>query len=142
MPKYICHSLDDTARVAKRFAQSAKEGTCIALCGDLGCGKTTFSRFFIRELNPDIEIIPSPTFNIVQSYPSNRGEILHVDCYRLQDVCEIRELGLLEAFCDSISLIEWPEIIQQYLPDNCVYLHFTRTENTLVIEQIGEHQNC
>lgn len=136
MCRYICNSLSDTEIVARSFAKTIQKGSCLALCGDLGCGKTTFARFVIRELNPAISIIPSPTFSIIQTYPSDKGEIFHVDCYRLQDASEVRELGLIESLYSSISLIEWPDIIKQYLPSNCVYLKFIRDDNVLIIEQL------
>mgnify|MGYP002147249644 CR=1 FL=1 len=88
----------------------------IALWGDMGAGKSTFARAFIQSLLPGIEV-PSPTFTLIQTYDTLKGEIWHCDLYRLKNQEDIEELGLLEAFRQHICLVEWPERLGDFLPN-------------------------
>ena len=87
----------------------------IALKGELGAGKTTFARAFIRARGGG-EAVPSPTFTLVQIYEIGDVPIWHFDAYRLRDPDEAWELGIEDAFRDGISLIEWPERLGPLLP--------------------------
>ncbi|MDR0753226.1 MAG: tRNA (adenosine(37)-N6)-threonylcarbamoyltransferase complex ATPase subunit type 1 TsaE [Holosporaceae bacterium] len=124
MVEFICNILRDTRNAAKYFAHFAKVGQCFALYGDLGCGKTTFSKYLIKALNKSVGDIPSPTFTLVQVYDSSIAEIWHVDCYRWQSVEEFWELGLEEALENCIVIVEWPDIIQHLLPSNTIKIKF------------------
>ena len=98
----------------------------LLITGYLGSGKTTFSQFLIKSLIPTVEYISSPTFTIVQTYnDNNRLEIWHVDCYRLNTSEEFFELGLEEAFENCITIIEWPEIVDGFLPQNTIKIQFS-----------------
>jgi tRNA threonylcarbamoyladenosine biosynthesis protein TsaE len=107
-----------TRLAAAMLAGVARPGNIFALWGDLGVGKTTFARGFISTLCPGEESVPSPTFTLVQTYPSPIGEIWHFDLYRLKSAEEAYELGIEEAFATGISLIEWPERLGSLLPRN------------------------
>jgi tRNA threonylcarbamoyl adenosine modification protein YjeE len=101
----------DTARLAQALASVAKAGDLIALFGDLGAGKSTFARSFIRSAfgDPLVEV-PSPTFTLVQSYEPPQGpDILHADLYRLSGPEDVEDLGLEDERTLSILLIEWPD---------------------------------
>ncbi len=125
MIEFKCASLDDTKKAAEYFAKFAKPGQCFALYGNLGSGKTTFSQFLIKSLIPTVEHVASPTFTIVQTYnDGDKLEIWHVDCYRLNDREEFFELGLEEAFESCVTIIEWPEIIADFLPKNAIKIQF------------------
>jgi tRNA threonylcarbamoyladenosine biosynthesis protein TsaE len=104
-----------TAAFAARLAALAVPGDVIALKGELGAGKTSFVRAFIRAHGGD-ETVPSPTFTLVQVYDLPGGAIWHFDLYRLRQPEEAWELGIEDAFRDGISLIEWPERLGTLLP--------------------------
>ncbi len=132
MIEFECASLNDTKNAAEYFARFAKPGQCFALYGNLGSGKTTFSQFLIKSLIPTVKYIASPTFTIVQTYnDNNRLEIWHVDCYRLKNSEEFFELGLEEAFENCITIIEWPEIIDDFLPQNTIKIQFSMKCNNI-----------
>jgi tRNA threonylcarbamoyladenosine biosynthesis protein TsaE len=97
------------ARLAARAAGLARPGDLIALEGELGAGKTSFARAFIRALQDEPEEVPSPTFTLVQSYETRAGSVLHADLYRIASRSETEALGLVEALADAIVLVEWPD---------------------------------
>ncbi|MEQ1705532.1 MAG: tRNA (adenosine(37)-N6)-threonylcarbamoyltransferase complex ATPase subunit type 1 TsaE [Rickettsiales bacterium] len=114
---------EKTADFAAELASLCQAGDCILLYGDIGVGKTTFARGFIRKICESTEEIVSPTFTLVQTYPAmGGGAVWHLDLYRLKHQNELLELGLEEAFNDGIILIEWPEIAVPYLPETCLTL--------------------
>jgi tRNA threonylcarbamoyladenosine biosynthesis protein TsaE len=138
---FECHSPEDTKTAAEFFAKFAKSGQYFALYGDLGYGKTTFAKYFIKYLNPAIEDVPSPTFTIVQTYHCDHHsvtEILHVDCYRLNSKEEFLELGLDEG-CERCVIIEWPEIIQDLLPKDAIKIEFSigNDESRVILSRIN-----
>ena len=104
-----------TAAFAARISALAEIGDVIALKGDLGAGKTTFARAFIRARGEAGEV-PSPTFTLVQIYELASAAIWHFDLYRLRSSDEAWELGIEDAFCEGISLIEWPDRLGPLLP--------------------------
>ncbi|HEV2301468.1 MAG TPA: tRNA (adenosine(37)-N6)-threonylcarbamoyltransferase complex ATPase subunit type 1 TsaE [Stellaceae bacterium] len=104
-----------TGALAKGLAAHARAGDVIALCGELGTGKTSFARAFIRARGGGEEV-PSPTFTLVQVYDLPGAAVWHFDLYRLEAAEEAWELGIEEAFAEGISLIEWPERLGPLLP--------------------------
>ena len=104
-----------TAALAARISALASPGDVIALKGDLGAGKTTFARGFIRACGCTEEV-PSPTFTLVQVYELGAAAIWHFDLYRIKSPEEAWELGIEDAFSEGISLIEWPERLGPLLP--------------------------
>jgi tRNA threonylcarbamoyladenosine biosynthesis protein TsaE len=114
----IVHELPDeaaTAALAARIAALARPGDVIALRGELGAGKTSFARAFIRARG-GAEEVPSPTFTLVQVYELGEAAVWHFDGYRLRHPEEAWELGIEEAFHDGISLLEWPEQFGPLVP--------------------------
>jgi len=134
MKKFVCNSLDDTKKAAGYFSELCKPGQCFALYGNLGFGKTTFAQYLIKILNPKIENIISPTFNIIQTYPSETAEIWHIDCYRLKSADEFFDLGIDEAFSSCVTVIEWPEIIENFLPSDTIKIQFSKKNKQRIIE--------
>ena len=104
-------------RLAEDIAFAARPGDLIALCGDLGAGKTTLARAIIHALaGGEREEIPSPTFTLVQTYASPRMAVTHFDLYRLSEPSELEELGLDHALKHGLALVEWPERAGGVLP--------------------------
>lgn len=128
MISFHADSQSGLERFAAKIAFLCKPGDVIALYGDLGMGKTVFSRAFIRVLGHKDEEVPSPTFTLVQTYDATTADrtettIWHFDLYRLKQADEIYEIGFEEALSDGISLIEWPERAEKILPKNRLNIH-------------------
>ncbi len=120
----------DTIALAHEIAKDVSAPTCIALFGNLGTGKTTFARAFIQSLVGEDTIVPSPTFTIVQTYETAKGEIAHFDLYRLSDPDELTEIDFEEYTQNEITLIEWPEIAMDYLPKKRIEIHLSIENGT------------
>jgi len=116
MPVFELPDEAATAALAARIATLARPGDVIALKGELGAGKTSFARAFIRARAGRDEVVPSPTFTLAQPYDFADVTIWHFDLYRLRAAEEAWELGIEDAFQDGISLIEWPERLGHLLP--------------------------
>jgi len=112
--------LDEMVSLAQKLAVHAKCGDIIGLTGELGTGKTEFARAFICARLGSTEV-PSPTFTLVQVY-EGKTPIWHFDLYRIVNSTEVLELGLEEAFDSGISLIEWPEKMLDYCPNEWLRL--------------------
>lgn len=110
-------SLTATTAIAAALAEIVQKGDVIALRGDLGAGKTAFARAFIQARTGLPVEVPSPTFTLVQTYELRNGAIWHFDLYRLKSAADVYELGLEEAL-SGITLIEWPERLEQTMPRN------------------------
>lgn len=119
MTEYQISSQSEMAELAKNIAKNAKNGNIFAINGTLGVGKTFFARNFINSLcNEEIEVL-SPTFSIVYSYETKKGEVFHFDLYRIEDEKELENIGFSDAMRSGICLIEWPKIAEKFLPKNC-----------------------
>ena len=124
----------ETQKLAQKFAEKSKKGDVFALYGNLGAGKTTFARAFIQTLCGKKTIVPSPTFTLLQIYEDHTPPIFHFDLYRLQNVEEVQELGLEQAFSSGITLIEWPQIVENILPPHRHKLFFQISEEKHYVE--------
>ena len=118
---------EDTARLAEELAGWLGAGTVIALEGELGVGKTTFSQFFARALGVQ-ETVNSPTFTIIKEYEGTNRPFYHMDVYRVS-VEEADELGLDEYFYgDGVTLVEWASRIGGLLPERYLLLEIGYAE--------------
>lgn len=112
------YTLNELKALAEEIAKEVFPPYSVLLYGNIGAGKTTFSQFFIEKLLIDHnQKITSPTFNLIQIYDTTKGPLWHADLYRLKDKNEIFQLGILEAMHESICLIEWPNMLENYISD-------------------------
>jgi len=116
MKIYTISSDEDMRGFGAALAKLCQAGDVILLKGGLGAGKTTLARGFIQAFLPGTDI-PSPTYTLVQTYETPDVEIWHCDLYRLERPDDVLELGLLEAFEACLCLIEWPERLGDYVPE-------------------------
>lgn len=114
---FICATEQETADIGKKLSAIARKGDVFALFGTLGMGKSVLSRAFIKSLT-DAKEVPSPTFTLVQIYETPNFDVYHFDLYRIKSPDEIFELGMEEALYEGVCLIEWPEKMGAYLPNN------------------------
>lgn len=106
-----------TVALGRALAAQARAGDLILLKGQLGVGKTTLARALVGAFLPGQEV-PSPSFTLVQSYEAEDLEIVHFDLYRLESESDIIELGFEEAVGRALVIVEWPEVLRLYLPDD------------------------
>jgi|TARA_B100001093_G_scaffold60218_1_gene50792 tRNA threonylcarbamoyladenosine biosynthesis protein TsaE len=116
-----------TEELANKFLKKIKPGKIVFLYGEMGVGKTTFIRYLIngfQKANKQKKTeITSPTFNLLNQYQINHININHYDLFRLKSVEEIKNLDLFENCSNTITLIEWPQIIKEK-PKNLIELNF------------------
>lgn len=110
----------ETYRIGKLLGQNARPGQVYALTGDLGAGKTVFTKGFAEGLGVT-EPVTSPTFTILQSYEDGRVPLYHFDVYRIEEIEEMEEIGCEDCFYgEGVSLVEWAEQIEELLPDDTI----------------------
>ncbi|MDA7456560.1 tRNA (adenosine(37)-N6)-threonylcarbamoyltransferase complex ATPase subunit type 1 TsaE [Candidatus Pelagibacter ubique] len=118
---------DKTSELAKSFSRTLQKGDVAYFHGEIGVGKTTFIRHLINNLQQlnkiNLTEVTSPTFNLVNEYDVGNFIIQHYDLYRLTDYSEIKNIGLLENREQVVTLIEWPEKIEETI-DSKIDLHF------------------
>ena len=125
--KIILSSEKKTEELANKLLKKLKLGDVIFLYGEIGVGKTTFVRYLIngfqKENNIKLTEVTSPTFNIINEYEINQTKINHYDLFRLKSVEETKNLGLFDNLRNSITLVEWPQIIKEK-PKNLIEFDF------------------
>ena len=121
MKEFILENVEQMRAWAAEFANTLNAPCVVALHGDLGMGKSEIARTVIQTLRGADTVVPSPTLTIVQSYDG----ISHFDLYRIEDTSELVEVGLQYAMDNDITLIEWPEIASEFLPENTIHLFIT-----------------
>lgn len=120
------NSPEETAKLAEEIAINAKPGDVIALLGDLGVGKTVFTKGFGKGLGIS-EPVVSPTFTILETYDDGRLPLYHFDVYRIGDVEEMEEVGFEEyVFGEGISLIEWANLIEEIMPAGTMVIEIAK----------------
>ena len=112
-------SAEETYEFGKKLGEAAKPGTVFCLSGDLGVGKTVFTKGFASGLGVT-DTVNSPTFTIVQEY-KGRLPFYHFDVYRIEEPEEMEEIGYEDYFYgDGVCMIEWAELIKELLPEEAV----------------------
>lgn len=120
----ISHSPEETEQFAFDLAKKIKAPRVICLTGDLGAGKTAFTRGFARYFGIE-KGVSSPTFIIMHRY-SGSETINHYDLYRIGDFDELLDIGFEEQIENGISIIEWPDNFMEYLPEDKIVIKITR----------------
>ena len=133
---FISHNSDETMDFASNLASQLRVGDVVVLTGELGAGKTKFTEGFLKSFGLDKEI-SSPTFNIVNEYKKDDINIYHFDVYRLEDVSEFYAIGGEDYFSSGICIIEWGELIEEALPDNCIRISFEKDVNDTNIRYLN-----
>lgn len=111
----LSKNIEDTCNIAAAIAPYFQFDDIIILEGDLGGGKTHFVKGFAKALGT-AENVTSPTYAIANFYPIDKGNILHIDAYRLSGIAEYRDLGLEEYYYESITFIEWGKKLREEFP--------------------------
>ena len=114
--KYETKSEQETFALGEKVGREARPGDVYALLGDLGVGKTVFTKGFAKGLEIH-EQVSSPTFTILQVYDEGRMPLYHFDVYRIGDPEEMEEIGYEDCFFgDGVSLVEWANLIEELMP--------------------------
>ncbi len=137
--KITTKSEEETMEIAENMESEKFPNMVICLIGDLGSGKTIFTKGFANSLGID-ENITSPTFNIIKEYTGGEMNLYHMDLYRLNG--DIRNLGLDEYFSkDGVVIIEWADMIEDYLPEERLEITFKIVDEdtrVLIFKPYGE----
>ncbi len=139
MLRFETHSEEETVNAGEEFSRRLNLGSVVALTGDLGAGKTHFTKGISRGLGIT-ENVASPTFTIISEHRGGRMPLYHFDCYRLRNPAELEEMGFEEyIYGNGVCVIEWAEMIEERLPqrrfDVTITLGETNTERKIEIRE-------
>ncbi len=128
----IAKSIIETEKFAENLVKNLKFPSILGLSGELGSGKTSFTKFLAKYLGVKESII-SPTFTIINSYKiqNTKYKLIHIDCYRLLNPEKLLDLGFNDILQDknSIVVIEWAERVKNFLPKNTIWIKFKHNGN-------------
>ena len=137
MMKLTIRSLDTIRETAREFVANMGQASVFAFYGKMGAGKTTFVKAICEELGVE-DVITSPTFAIVNEYQSTKtgGLIYHFDFYRIKKLDEVYDMGYEDYFYSGAPcFLEWPELIEEILPNDAVKVTITEQEDgTRIVE--------
>jgi len=138
----IVKSLDHLNLISKKISNHLSKNDCIFLIGEIGVGKTTFTRLLINHLQEERDLKPtevlSPTFNLLYEYDVKDLKIMHYDLYRIKESKELDHLGIFSDETDTIKIIEWPDLIKTPLEDKLeIYLNYAKSDDEREIEIAG-----
>lgn len=129
-------NLANLPQVAQSFLAQTAPAKVIAFYGPMGVGKTTFIKELCQLLGVE-DVVNSPSFAIINEYRSQTDEpVYHFDCYRLKDIEEALNIGTEEyLYADQYCFIEWPEKIEELLPDNTLRVHLSKdNQNSRILQ--------
>lgn len=137
MMQLTIRSLDTIRETAHEFVANMGQASVFAFYGKMGAGKTTFVKAICEELGVE-DVITSPTFAIVNEYQSTKtgGPIYHFDFYRIKKLDEVYDMGYEDYFYSGAPcFLEWPELIEEILPNDAVKVTITEQEDgTRIVE--------
>ncbi|WP_123053320.1 tRNA (adenosine(37)-N6)-threonylcarbamoyltransferase complex ATPase subunit type 1 TsaE [Clostridium sp. JN-1] len=144
--EFITKTVNETIELGRKLGTLLHPGDIICINGDLGTGKTHFTKGLAKGLNIHDEIT-SPTFNIVNEY-EGRLKLYHFDVYRVNDPDEIEAIGFDEyIFSDAVSIIEWSNFIEELIPDEHIYIEIKKIPEVdisfrkIIIKHYGNRYN-
>jgi len=124
MALIISHSPQETFELGKQCAASLRRGAVLALAGDLGAGKTQFTKGLAAGLGVESDVT-SPTFTLIHEYPGGRLPLFHIDLYRLEEEDEVLGIGLDEYLDgDGVTVIEWADKFEALMPRGVRWIRF------------------
>jgi len=131
------NSPKDTENLAKKIASLLQGNEILALYGDLGAGKTAFTRGFADFFGLKDEV-SSPTFSLVNEYEGTKFKIYHFDMYRISTIEDLESTGFFDYLGKGVFIVEWSENIEKYLPSDAINISFQKTsENSRIINVRG-----
>lgn len=141
MLKYNTECAEETSKIGEQLGRLLVKGSIVCLSGDLGAGKTAFTKGIAAGLGVT-DYVTSPTYTIINEY-EGRLPVYHFDVYRLNDVEEMHELGYEEYFFgDGVVVVEWADIVKEVIPRERLWITIlnTRGDDTreIIIEPTGE----
>ena len=139
----IIKSLDHLRLISHKIADKVSERDCILLIGEIGVGKTTFTRNFINYLQKKEDVketeVLSPTFNLLYEYDIKNLKVMHYDLYRIKNSKELNQLGIFKEDLNSIKIIEWPELVETNLANRLdLHLKYSKKENERELSLVGQ----
>ena len=138
----IIKSLDQLNSLSEKVADHLKEKDRIFLTGEIGVGKTTFTRYLInylqkKEGSKTTEVL-SPTFNLLYEYDLKKYKIMHYDLYRLKNEKELDNLGIFQENENAIKIIEWPSLIKIHKTNKLeIHLDYAQHDNERKLKLLG-----
>ena len=134
MATFISNSASETEAVGRQFVKELNAGSILALKGELGSGKTQFTKGLVAGLGSSLPVT-SPTFTIIHEYPGGRLPVYHFDFFRLEDRESVAQLGLDDYFFgDGVSVIEWADRFPELIPKQARWILFEiKSESTRMI---------
>lgn len=129
MAYFLTKSVSETEKIAEMLGKNIPNNSVIAMFGDLGAGKTAFTRGFAKGMGINCDV-SSPTFALVNEYHGNGKSLYHFDMYRISGWDDLYSTGYFD-YLDSGAclIIEWSENIEAILPEDCIKVTITKTEN-------------
>ena len=134
MATFISNSASESAAIGRQLAKEVDAGSILALKGELGSGKTQFTKGLVAGLGSSVAVT-SPTFTIIQEYTGGRLPVYHFDFFRLENRESVAHLGLDDYFFgDGVSVIEWADRFPELIPDQARWILFEiKSESTRMI---------
>ena len=138
----IIKSLENLNSISKKVADQIKVNDNIYLLGEIGVGKTTFTRYLINYLqkkeNLKVTEVLSPTFNLLYEYDFKNFKIMHYDLYRIKKNKELKNLGIFSGGENTIKIIEWANLIKTPLSNKLeIHFNYTNIENERKLKFVG-----
>lgn len=129
MANYKTLNVTETEKIGFMLGNTVKDGSVVAMFGDLGAGKTAFTRGFAKGMGIDSDV-SSPTFALVNEYRSAERTLYHFDMYRISGWDDLYSTGYFDYLdAGGCLIIEWSENIEAILPEDCIRVTITKTDN-------------